>query len=101
MQHLLVSYCYFKYWLRVPLWRSVLCAGVNVLGFVEGVVVDCDIVEGGGLSHNNHLMDIYSNSWGPVDTGYYAQGPGTLAQMALEMGVKEVGLSLTLSKTAS
>ena len=66
---------------------------MNALGIVEGVVVDCDIVEGGALSHNNHLVDIYSNSWGPPDTGYLAQGPGTLARMALEMGVKEVGLS--------
>jgi len=34
-----------------------------------------------------------TSSVGPPDTGYFAQGPGTLARMALEMGVKEVGLS--------
>ena len=54
------------------------------------VAMGTDLAEGGALSHNNDIIDIYSNSWGPIDTGYLANGPEVLARMALEMGVKEV-----------
>ena len=54
------------------------------------VAMDMDLAEGGALSHNNDIIDIYSNSWGPFDTGYLAVGPELLARMALEMGAKEV-----------
>ena len=54
--------------------------------------MDLDMSEGGALSHNNDIIDIYSNSWGPIDLGYLVNGPELLASMALEMGVKEVYL---------
>ena len=42
-------------------------AGLNVLGFEsEDLAVDYDMAEGGALSHNNDIIDIYSNSWGPM-----------------------------------
>ena len=36
---------------------------MSVLSEVEEVV-DTDMTEGGALSHNNSLIDIYSSSWG-------------------------------------
>ena len=66
-------------------------AGMNVFGFEDiNVAMDLDLAEGGALSHKNDIIDIYSNSWGPFDTGYLANSPALLARMALEMGVKEV-----------
>ena len=55
------------------------------------------MVEGEVWSHNNHLMYISSNSWGPDRKGIFVIGPGTMAKKALEMGAKEVGLSLSSS----
>ena len=56
----------------------------------DDIVMAMDIAEGGALSHNNDIIDIYSNSWGPISSGFVAHGPDLLARMALEMGVKEV-----------
>ena len=35
-------------------------------------------------------MDVYSASWGPSDNGKTVEGPGRMAGMALEKGIKEV-----------
>ena len=67
--------------------------GMNLIGLGNedfDEAMDVDIAEGGALSHNNDIIDIYSNSWGPPDTGLLASGPKLLARMALEMGAKEV-----------
>ena len=43
---------------------------------------------------NRHLnmfrVDVYSASWGPSDNGKTVEGPGKMAHMALERGIKEV-----------
>jgi kexin len=39
------------------------------------------------LSRNSHIIDIYSNSWGPIDDGRRLEGPGPLTESALENGV--------------
>lgn len=59
--------------------------GVKLL---DGLVNDR--IEGTALSHARHLVDIYSASWGPNDDGKTVDGPGRLAQEALEKGVEEV-----------
>ena len=35
-------------------------------------------------------VDIYTSSWGPTDDGKRVEGPGHLAQSAIEKGIKEV-----------
>ena len=35
-------------------------------------------------------VDVYSASWGPSDNGKTVEGPGKMAHMALERGIKEV-----------
>ena len=67
-------------------------AGVNILAQIEGAAMGSDMTEGGGLSHKNDLVDISSNSWGPLDYGFLANKPGPLASMALEMGAMEVSV---------
>lgn len=59
--------------------------GVKLL---DGLVNDR--IEGTALSYAQHLVDIYSASWGPNDDGKTVDGPGRLAKEALERGVKEV-----------
>lgn len=48
---------------------------------------ETDANEADALSRNNSLIDIYSNSWGPDDTGYVLEGPGPLTEDAFENGV--------------
>lgn len=46
-----------------------------------------DANEADALTRNNGLIDIYSNSWGPSDSGQFLEGPGPLTESALEWGV--------------
>jgi proprotein convertase subtilisin/kexin type 1 len=49
-----------------------------------------DRLEASALSFNINHIDIFSASWGPNDDGKTVEGPGPLAQMAFEKGIKEV-----------
>lgn len=49
-----------------------------------------DINDAKALSYKNNVIDIYSNSWGPPDGGYFVDGPGPLAKLALETSSKTV-----------
>jgi len=42
-----------------------------------------DLMEADALSYMNQDIDIYSNSWGPIDGFQYLVGPGTLTEAAL------------------
>ena len=42
-----------------------------------------DTVWASALSRNNSIIDIYSNSWGPGEGGYYLDGPSPLVRDAL------------------
>ena len=61
-----------------------------------------DTLEGRALSHaldkvregglkicKTSQVDIFSSSWGPNDDGETVEGPGRLASLALEKGVRE------------
>lgn len=48
-----------------------------------------DAIEAQALNYHNQDIDIYSSSWGPDDDGASLDGPGYLAQKALEKGVQE------------
>lgn len=58
--------------------------GIKLLG---GPVFD--MIEGMALGHAYDLVDVYSASWGPPDSGWALERPGRLAQLALERGVRE------------
>ena len=49
-----------------------------------------DINEALALSYANDIVDVYSNSWGPFDSGSIVSGPEMLARMALRNGAAEV-----------
>ncbi|XP_033845941.2 proprotein convertase subtilisin/kexin type 5 [Periophthalmus magnuspinnatus] len=57
--------------------------GINML---SGDVTD--VVEAQSLSFKPHYIDIYLCTWGPEDDGVTVGGPGPLAKMALEYGIK-------------
>ena len=48
------------------------------------------MAEAKALSHEDDIIDVYSNSWGPPDDGYVVEGPLSLAKMTFEEGVREV-----------
>jgi hypothetical protein len=47
-----------------------------------------DVIESSALGYRNDYINIYSNSWGPSDSGYHVDGPGELLTATLENGVK-------------
>ena len=53
-----------------------------------------DSLEARALTHNCSHVDIYSSSWGPNDDGTTLEGPGRLAQAALEKGVTHVSATV-------
>ena len=61
-----------------------LCAGLALLG------ANSDMNEERSLTYENNITDIYSNSWGPFDSGSIVDGPGRLTKLALQNGVREV-----------
>ena len=46
--------------------------------------------EARSLSYKRNIADIYSNSWGPFDSGDNVEGPGHLTSLAFERGAAEV-----------
>jgi len=58
--------------------------GVRML---DGSVTD--LLEGKAMAHAVDKVDVYSASWGPSDNGKTVEGPGKMASLALEKGIKE------------
>lgn len=48
------------------------------------------------LNFQPNYIDIYSNSWGPSDSGFIVGGPGTYTKKAMLKGIKEVSNSSML-----
>jgi len=71
--------------LHVVLRPLVSNAGIRLL---DGEVNDR--VEGTALGYAFDKVDIYSASWGPNDDGKTVEGPGRLAQEAIERGITQV-----------
>ena len=72
---------------------SSLCIKMTLINMIAGIALlgaNSDMNEALSLSFRRDIVDIYSNSWGPVDSGSQVDGPGTLTAQALEMGVREV-----------
>jgi subtilisin family serine protease len=60
--------------------------------FVKGIALlgsMTDMNEARSLSYKRNIADIYSNSWGPFDSGDNVEGPGHLTSLAFERGAAE------------
>jgi hypothetical protein len=66
---------------------------IGGIRMLDGEVTD--LVEATALSFNRDYIDIYSASWGPDDDGKTVDGPGFLAQKAIEDGIKYVSIQIT------
>lgn len=55
-----------------------------------------DLTEASALSYHDNHVDVYSNSWGPSDSGFVVSGPGTLTKMTLKTGALKVPINITL-----
>lgn len=66
--------------------------------YAAGIIFDLnevtDIVESRMLSHQPDYISIYSNSWGPSDSGFVVGGPEKYTAAVLEQGASEVGLEV-------
>lgn len=72
------------------MWYIYVHVGVGITFDLSEVT---DIVESRMLSHQTDYISIYSNSWGPLDTGFVVAGPGKYTEAVLQLGATEVGLS--------
>ncbi|XP_076260552.1 neuroendocrine convertase 1-like [Rhynchophorus ferrugineus] len=61
-------------------------AKIGGVKMLDGLVTDR--IEGTALGFAQHLVDIYSASWGPNDDGKTVDGPGRLAREAIERGIR-------------
>ena len=59
-------------------------SGVALLG------ANNDMTEASSLTYKNDIVDVYSNSWGPPDSGFHVEGPGHVVKLALKTGAQEV-----------
>lgn len=59
-------------------------AGIEILG-----VTSADVDEASALTYDLAHNMVYSNSWGPVDSGAVLEAPGPRTQSALSRGVTE------------
>ena len=64
---------------------ALLSIGLKLLG---GETLDMG--EAMALSHGKDIVDIYSNSWGPIDLGFIVSGPRPLTRRVLHNGISEV-----------
>ena len=51
-----------------------------------------DVSESSALSYKENHVDVYSNSWGPSDSGYVVSGPGHYLAKTFENGVITVSI---------
>ena len=56
-----------------------------------------DLTEASALGYHDNHVDVYSNSWGPSDSGFVVSGPGTLTKMTLKTGALKVPNTLYLA----
>ena len=63
----------------------IVAAGILLLGQNQ-----TDIAEAKALGHEDDIIEIYSNSWGPPDVGFIVAGPDILAKRTFEMGAQKV-----------
>uniref|UniRef100_A0A8C1E302 Proprotein convertase subtilisin/kexin type 5a n=1 Tax=Cyprinus carpio carpio TaxID=630221 RepID=A0A8C1E302_CYPCA len=72
------------------------CVSQSLLAVYVGVrMLDgdmTDMVEAQSLSLKQQYIDNYSSSWGPDDDVKTVDGPGPLAQLALENGIRKVSV---------
>lgn len=61
--------------------------GMRLISGLEGAT---SIEEAEAFSWQNGVIDIYSNSWGPIDTGDIVEGPQRPAFQAIANGVTNV-----------
>jgi hypothetical protein len=49
-----------------------------------------DAIEASALGHQSNIIDIYSNSWGPSDNGFFVSGPEVLMKRSFVTGTQNV-----------
>ena len=61
-------------------------SSVSGIRLLDGVITD--LLEAKALTYKTHINHIYSCSWGPTDDGITVEAPGTLAQLAFQLGTQ-------------
>ena len=66
-------------------------AGIRLLGNST-----TDAQDATALSYLPNRIDIYSNSWGPIDMGYFVDGPRNLTTQAIANGARSVSKLISM-----
>ena len=70
----------------------------NIGAIKFNVSATSDLMESLGLGRRNDYIQVYSNSWGPSDSGFIVSGPGLLTEQALHNGVIHVRIIMLICK---
>ena len=78
-------------------YTDIYCAGIRlIVANSRGTLATTDAQQAMALGHKRDDIHIYSNSWGPSDSGFGVAGPGSLLKQTLMEGAQAVSnLSLT------
>ena len=72
---------------------SRLLSHVAAVRLIDDYDLATDVDEAKSLSHQDQIVEISSNSWGPPDDGDIVSGPGAVTKMALADSAAKVSLS--------
>lgn len=67
-------------------------AHLTVVGLKIDFETSTDLIEARALGYKGDYIHVYSNSWGPSDSGFIVDKPGPMAQAAMETAAREVGI---------
>ena len=90
----LVKYYHLGLDIQHEIYILLLCLELFYLGIKFNPDASSDITEAKMLSHKANYTHVYSNSWGPKDSGFFVGGPGILTRQTFETETTEVKIFL-------
>ena len=89
---------------QADIFQTFLSLGIRIFSSAQR---STDVTQANGLSFKRNIIDVYSNSWGPGDSGFQVKGPGPRLNEELEKGTRMVWIllrhntrQLTIRRTA-
>ena len=76
---------------QADIFQTFLSLGIRIFSSAQR---STDVAQANALSFKRNIIDVYSNSWGPGDSGFQVKGPGPRLNEELEKGTRLVCILL-------
>lgn len=76
---------------QADIFQTFLSLGIRIFSSAQR---STDVTQANALSFKRNIIDVYSNSWGPGDSGFQVKGPGPRLNEELEKGTRLVCILL-------